>query len=147
MRIRSQTLVFWRGSVKDDFPKMDHVDMAGITVEKITLSGHKNPQQTINKLNELIGKYPDGGVIIVKVGMSNGLGPMLAARTCWPVINLPATLKSFPNDLWSSIRTPSNVPCATVNRDQNAILFALNGLASKNPLLYAFRQKEIEKLD
>ena len=99
-RIPNLALVFWRGSEKDSFPKLDSklMNMPGLNIEEVTLSGHKSPQMVLNKLNKLIGKYPDGGVIVVKVGMSNGLGPMLAARSSWTVINIPATLKSFPNE-------------------------------------------------
>ena len=151
-RIPSQALIIWRGSKKDSLPEIPEINNCslsdiGVGVELVTLSGHKSTRQALDKLDELVGKYPDGGVIFVKVGMSNGLGPILATHVLWPVINLPASLKDFPNDIWSSTRMPSKVPCATINREQNAILFALNVLAIINPCLYAFRQKEIEELD
>jgi len=148
-RIPNLALVLWRGSEKDNFPKLDSrlMNMPGLSIEEVTLSGHKSPQMVLNKLNKLIGKYPDGGVIVVKVGMSNGLGPMLAARSSWTVINIPATLKSFPNDIYSSIRMPSNVPSLTVNTDSNALLAALDILAIKHPFIYAYRQKQREEFD
>ncbi|MHA1481955.1 MAG: phosphoribosylaminoimidazolesuccinocarboxamide synthase [Candidatus Heimdallarchaeaceae archaeon] len=148
-RIPSQVLVLWRGSEKDSFPEIDEalIGVPGLTIEKVTLSGHKSTRQVLDKLNEIVGRYPDGGILLIKVGMSNGLGPILATHSHWPIVNIPATLKSFPQDLWSSVRMPSQAPCVTINRDQNAILFALNVLAMKNPLLYAFRQKQIEMLD
>jgi len=147
-RIPHQALVLWRGSEKDDFPKLpDNLNSAGSSVDQITISGHKSPQKSLNQLEEILAKYPDGGVIIVKVGMSNGLGPILAARTSWPVISVPASAKDFPEDVWSSLRMPSDVPMTTILNEANAINHALNILTQKNPLLYMQRQKRIEELD
>lgn len=145
-RIPKQILVFWKGSDsdKDSSPNLQipHID----TMEVI-LSGHKSPRLSINLLNNLIGDYPDGGVIMAKVGRSQGLGPMLAARTNWPVVAIPATIDESPEDIWSSIRMPSNVPLLTAWPEENAMLAAQNILAQKNPLLYMWRQKQIEELD
>lgn len=146
-RIPKQVLVLWRGSPKDEFPKLMSLKDYGVDVVKVTLSGHKSPRMCLNKLDRILGDYPDGGVIVAKVGRSNGLGPILAARTSWPVIAIPATLENSPEDVWSSIRMPSSVPLATTWPEKNAILMALNILAIKNPLLYMWRQKQIEELD
>ncbi len=146
-RIPNQALIFWRGSDKDKFPVLDSRVDKIVNVEKITLSGHKSPQACINKLEEIMRKYPEGGVIIVKVGLSNGLAPTLAARTTWPIITIPATVNKFSNDVWSSLRMPSRVPLATILSESNAIMFAKNILAQKNPLLYWLLRKEVETLD
>lgn len=147
-RIPKQALVLWKGSPKDEFPKPDmSLKDYGVDVVKVTLSGHKSPGMCLNKLNGILGDYPDGGVIVAKVSRSNGLGPILAARTSWPVIAIPAILENNPEDVWSSIRMPSSVPLATIWPEKNAILMALNILAIKNPLLYMRRQKQIEELD
>ncbi len=146
-RIPQQGLILWRGSSKDTGIKVpDHVYDA-IDVQEVTLSGHKSPNMCIKKLEEIMAQYPDGGVILVKAGMSNGLGPMTAARTPWPVIAVPASIKEFPQDVWSNIRMPSEVPLATICSEQNAVQFAVEILAQKNPLLYMKRQKQIEELD
>jgi phosphoribosylcarboxyaminoimidazole (NCAIR) mutase len=71
----------------------------------------------------------------------------LAAHTSWPVISVPATLEDFPADIYSSLRMPSDVPMATVWPEKNAVLYALNILAQKNPYLNLFRQLAIEKMD
>lgn len=149
-RVPNQALVLWRGSDKDSFPKLDdnlNLNKSGVNVEKITLSGHKSPQKCINTLEEIMTKYPEGGVMLVKVGMSNGLAPILAARTAWPVIAIPATIDKFPLDIWSSLRMPSKVPVATVVSESNAVKYAMNILAQKNPIIYKEVQKQIEKLD
>ena len=113
----------------------------------MVLSGHKETKLCLKALEELMGSYPDGGVIVVKVGRSNGLGPILASHTSWPVIAIPATIKEYPEDIWSSIRMPSKVPMLTAWPEENAIQAALNILASKNPLIYAQIQEQIETLD
>lgn len=147
-RIPQQCLVLWRGSDKDKFPEFSQsLDLRCIDLEKITVSGHKSPQRCLGVLENLLRKYPDGGVIVAKVGMSNGLGPMLAARTSWPVISIPATFSENPEDVWSSLRMPSSVPMAVICSEGNATSFALKILAQKNPLLYRQLQKKIEELD
>jgi phosphoribosylaminoimidazole carboxylase/phosphoribosylaminoimidazole-succinocarboxamide synthase len=113
----------------------------------IVLSGHKSPQQCLLKLEEVLTEFPEGGVILACVGMSNGLGPILSARTSWPVIGIPMTSEKFPEDVWSSLRMPSQVPMGTILSTKNAVLMALNVLAQKNPAAYAVRQLAIEELD
>lgn len=147
-RIPQQCLVLWRGSDKDKFPEFSQsLNLSSIEIEKITASGHKSPQRCLDILEGLLRKYPDGGVIVAKIGMSNGLGPMIAARTSWPVISIPATLSENPEDIWSSLRMPSSVPMAVICSEDNATSFALKILAQKNPLLYQQLQKKIEELD
>ncbi len=144
-RLPKQAIVLWRASENDEYPLIGN--LLGIETQHVTLSGHKSPQACLDKLEELLRDYPDGGVIVVKVGMSNGLGPILAARTSWPVIAVPASFRDFPNDVWSSLRLPSNVPMATMLSEQNALDYALNILAAKNPTVYMHRQFAIEQLD
>ena len=144
-RIPRQAFVLWRGSSSDDFPEVP--DVAGVEKVEITLSGHKSPRKCMNELERILAEYPEGGVILAVVGMSNGLGPTIAARTSWPVITIPATVKTKPHDVWSSLEAPSNVPLLTVLNPKNAVLSALNILAQKNPAAYMIRQLEIEKLD
>jgi phosphoribosylaminoimidazole carboxylase/phosphoribosylaminoimidazole-succinocarboxamide synthase len=61
-----------------------------------------------------------------------------------PVITVPASAKDFPEDVWSSLRAPSNVPVMTVLEPSNAILAALQILAENNPLIYAELRGKIE---
>jgi len=56
-------------------------------------------------------------------------------------------MKDYPEDIWSSIRMPSDVPLMTAWPEENAVLIALNILAQKNPAIYAERQLKIESLD
>lgn len=145
LTIPHQAIVLWRGSDNDEaFPTVPH--LAGITTVEETESGHKAPELCLPLLEDLLAAYPDGGVIITLIGMSNGLGPMLAARTSWPVIAVSMTAKERPHDVWSSLETPSQVPLLTALSVKNAILAALNMLAQKNPVAYMHRQYAIEQL-
>lgn len=145
LTIPHQAIVLWRGSANDDaFPVIPR--LAGIETVEVTVSGHKAPEHAIPRLEELVATYPEGGVILSLIGMSNGLGPMLAARTSWPVIAVPMTGKERPHDVWSSLEVPSQVPLLTVLSEKNAILAALNILAQKNPVAYMHRQYAIESL-
>ena len=143
--IPKQAIVLWRGSTSDNFPEIPEI--AGVTKVEVTISGHKSPVAALNKLEEILASYPEGGVVIAVVGMSNGLGPILAARTSWPIIAVPATCGTKPHDVWSSLEVPSNVPLLTSLSVKNAVLSGLNVLAQKNPVAYMNRQLAIESLD
>ncbi|OGI26239.1 MAG: hypothetical protein A3J76_01505 [Candidatus Moranbacteria bacterium RBG_13_45_13] len=143
--IPSQALVLWTGSEKDEMPEVS--DVPGISVVKKVISGHKKTSLCLDELKKLEREFPGGGVVIAKVGMSNGLGPILATHTHWPVISIPASAKLFPDDVWSTLRMPSDVPMALIERDANAVDFALNILAKKNPILYMNRRFKIEQFD
>lgn len=150
-RIPSQAIVLWRGSESDPLPDFSKLGITKHDFEFLTveLSGHKSPASCLNRLEAILREYPEGGVIIALVGMSNGLGPMLSARTSWPVIGLPitASVMNGSEDVWSSLRLPSRVPMVTVLSPNNAVLAALNILAQKNPVAYMHRQLAIEALD
>lgn len=144
-RIPRQAIIFWRGSESDELPKLN---LPGcIRVEEIVASGHKSPRSAMRHLGEINRKYPQGGVIIPIVGKSNGLGPILSANCSWPVISYSPTAKGNPNDVWSSLSMPSNVPHLFCEKVENAVLAALNILATSNPVAYAERQLRIESQD
>jgi phosphoribosylaminoimidazole carboxylase/phosphoribosylaminoimidazole-succinocarboxamide synthase len=144
-RIPKQAIILWRGSIKDDLEKF--AEMPGIQYEDIVASGHKSSQKVVDQLNELHATYPEGAVIIPIVGMSNGLGPILSARTSWPVYSYCNSAKSNPEDIWSGLRMPSDVPHTIFLNIKNAYLAALDILAMKNPVAYMTRQYAIEQLD
>lgn len=143
--IPKQALVLWTGSEKDEIPEVP--DCPGVMVVKNIISGHKKTSLCLEELKKLERQFPTGGAIVAKVGMSNGLGPILATHTHWPTISIPASAKSFPDDVWSALRMPSDVPMSVIERDANAIDFALNILAKKNPILYMNRRFKLEQHD
>ncbi len=143
--IPKQAIVLWRGSKDDKLPELPQ--LAGVEKVDIVSSGHKSPNACLVSLEEVLAAYPEGGVILAIVGMSNGIGPTLAARTSWPVIGVAVTAEAHSEDVWSSLKMPSQVPMVTVLSPNNAVLAALNVLAQKNPVAYMYRQYAIEKLD
>lgn len=146
--IPDQALVLWCGSEKDEkhLPK-ELPNVAGVKVVRIFKSGHKEPVSMTDKLEEVLAEYPQGGVIVAPVGMSDGLAPTLAARTSWPVIAVAISADTRPHDVWSSLEVPSQVPPSTMLNLNNAILHALNILGQKNPAAYMYRQLALEELD
>jgi len=141
-RIPQQVLVLWRGSEHDEVLNVTELP---VEIGQVILSGHKATKACLLQLTQLERNF-QSGVIIAKVGMSNGLGPILAAHTNWPVIAIPDTMMEFPEDVWSSLRMPSNVPLLVCN-ERNAVNAALNILSQNNPLLYMKRRLAIEALD
>jgi len=109
----------------------------------VTCSIHKEPVKGAAIFSRMIQDVPDT-VVIAYIGRSNGAGPTLSAMSTIPVITVPASIKEFPDDLWSSLRAPSAVPVMTVIEPSNAVLAALQILSARNPQLYARIRGEIE---
>lgn len=141
--IPRQRIVLWRGSDSDDVEVFKKVIDGSVELEVVTLSAHKQPVQAVLNLHRSLQEVPDS-VVIAFIGMSNGAGPTLSAQTTVPMITVPANYKEFPEDAWSSLRTPSNVPVMTVLDPKNAAQAALNILAARNPRIYAARRADIE---
>ncbi len=142
--IPKQRIVLWRGSDKDNteaFTKAlgPFADM----MEVVTCSIHKEPVRGVSIIQKMLQDVPDT-VVIAFIGRSNGAGPVLSAISHVPVITVPASVKEFPDDVWSCLRAPSAVPVMTVLEPSNAVLGALNILAARNPKLYAHVRGEIE---
>ncbi len=146
------TIVLWRASESDPigpFSKaMKHIAGPAVLLEVETGSVHKKPERCLSVLRYILAK-PGSKVLITYVGRSNGAGPVFAAETHTPVIAVSASVKEFPDDVWSSLRMPSNVPLMTVLDPTNAILAALGILAEVSPGAYAARRMVVEsaKLD
>ncbi len=143
--IPNQALIFWLGSGMDRLPIVNQLP-AGVINEDIMCSAHHSPSACLEELQNILGGW-SSGVIIAIVGMSNGLGPLLSARTSWPVLGVCSSAKEHPEDVWSNLRLPSNVPMGTFLSADNAVQAALNILAQNNPAVYAERQYAIEELD
>jgi phosphoribosylaminoimidazole carboxylase/phosphoribosylaminoimidazole-succinocarboxamide synthase len=147
-RIPRQRVIIWRASTNDDITPFTKAfePFAGnnCNIEIVTHSAHKEPIASYIKLAQCVQELPDC-VIIAYAGKSNGLGPMLAANTSVPVITVPADIEEFPDDIWSSLRLPSNVPLTTAINPSDAVLAALNMLAMRNPRLYAKLRVKLEE--
>ena len=94
----------------------------------VTCSVHKEPVAGAAIFHRMIQEVPDT-VVIAYIGRSNGAGPVLSAMSTIPVITVPASVKEFPDDVWSSLRAPSAVPVMTVLEPSNAVLAALQILS------------------
>lgn len=136
-----QQIILWRASESDDITLFEKATdsygkISGLTRKTVTRSLHKESIRAYEELGKLVQEIPDS-VIIAYCGRSNGAGPILSAQCTVPVITVPATWREFPEDIWSSLRTPSNTPVATILDPKNAVLAALQILAMRNPLIYA----------
>jgi phosphoribosylaminoimidazole carboxylase/phosphoribosylaminoimidazole-succinocarboxamide synthase len=136
-----QRLTFWRGSENDDLgpfyePLVKLGLISRLETPIITCSIHKQPGVAYRILQQHLQEVPDT-VIVAYIGRSNGAGPTLSANATVPVITVPANYVDFPEDVWSSLRTPSSVPVMTVLGPANATMAALQILAMRNPLIYA----------
>lgn len=137
-QVSNQALVLWRGSTSDPLPEMPQ-QFSGIEVVEVVLSVHRQTEKVIERLNELHNQYRFG-VIIVKVGLSNGLGPVLGARTTWPVFSIPVEPDK---DAASSLRVPKGVAHA-IGNDHAVMGTALNVLGARNPFVRAYQQQMLE---
>jgi phosphoribosylaminoimidazole carboxylase PurE protein len=143
-RLPRQRIILWRGSESDKTEAFaaalgELADMMTV----VTCSVHKEPVAAAGLLNRMIQECPDS-IMIAYIGRSNGAGPTLSAMSTIPVITVPAGAKDFPEDVWSSLRAPSNVPVMTVLEPANAVLAALQVLSARNPRIYAKLRSEIE---
>jgi phosphoribosylaminoimidazole carboxylase / phosphoribosylaminoimidazole-succinocarboxamide synthase len=139
-----QRIILWRGSESDKTEAFSQSlgDLADL-MTVVTCSVHKQPVAAAGILDRMAHEIPDS-VVIAYIGRSNGAGPTLSAISTVPVITVPASVKEFPSDVWSSLRAPSNVPVMTVLEPANAVLAAIQILSARNPRLYAHVRSEIE---
>ena len=139
-----QRIILWRGSESDKTEIFSEAlgDLADL-MAVVTCSVHKQPVAAAGILDRLAHEIPDS-VVIAYIGRSNGAGPTLSAISTVPVITVPASVKDFPEDVWSSLRAPSSVPVMTVLEPANAVLAAIQILSARNPRLYAHVRGEIE---
>lgn len=143
-----QQVIVWAGSVMDDTSSFETAikDLSGGTIltRRIMCSMHREPQRGLQLLKEAVQEVPCS-VLCAEIGMSNGAGPTLAAASALPVDTVPMCAVEFPDDVWSSLRLPSNVPMGVILSQKNAALHALRILAQNNPGLHARLRLEVEK--
>jgi phosphoribosylaminoimidazole-succinocarboxamide synthase/phosphoribosylcarboxyaminoimidazole (NCAIR) mutase len=143
-RVPRQQILVWRGSERDNLDAYgDALGELKDLMQIVTCSVHKEPVAAAATFYRLVQEVPDT-VMIANIGRSNGAGPTLSAMTTVPVITVPAGYREFPEDVWSSLRAPSNVPVMTVLEPANAVLAALQILSARSPRIYAHLRSEIE---
>ncbi len=119
----------------------------GVPYEIIVASAHKVPEKVVAEIQKL-NDDSQPQVVITVVGMSNGLGGVVAGSCIHPVVNCPpfVSLEEYMIDLHSSLRMPSDVPVMTVLNPKNAALSAIKILAEGNPDLQEKVRKRIAKV-
>jgi phosphoribosylaminoimidazole carboxylase/phosphoribosylaminoimidazole-succinocarboxamide synthase len=139
-----QRIILWRGSEKDNPDAfVQALGKLADLMTVVTCSVHKEPVAAAGIFHRMLQEIPDS-VVIAYIGRSNGAGPTLSAMSTVPVITVPASIKEFPEDIWSSLRAPSTVPVMTILEPGNAVLAALQILSGRNPRLYAQVRGDIE---
>ncbi|MDD5624099.1 MAG: 5-(carboxyamino)imidazole ribonucleotide mutase [Candidatus Peribacteraceae bacterium] len=115
--------------------------------EMVVASAHKVPEMVVDVVKKL-NADPQPQVVITVVGMSNGLGGVVAGSCVHPVITCPPaqSLEEYQVDLHSSLRMPSEVPVMTVLHPKNAALAAVKILAEGDPALKKKVAERIEKV-
>ncbi|XP_061539090.1 LOW QUALITY PROTEIN: multifunctional protein ADE2 [Phycodurus eques] len=99
-------------------------------------SAHKGPDETLRIKAEYEG---DGipTVFVAVAGRSNGLGPVMSGNTAYPVINCPPISPDWGSqDVWSSLRMPSGLGCATILSPDAAAQFAAQIFGLNNHLVW-----------
>lgn len=112
----------------------------GIKSEIIVASAHKVPEKVV-KLVEEWNQSKDPIVIVNVVGMSNGLGGVLAGSSIHPVIACPPfkDKDDYMVNIHSTLQMPSDVPQLTTLSPKNAALsvariFAVHDLELRKKL-------------
>lgn len=107
-------------------------------------SAHKGTDATLRILAEYEGLGVPT-VFIAIAGRSNGLGPVLAGNSTWPVINAPPLTPEWAaEDVWSSLRLPSGIGCGTVITPDGAAVAAAQMLALSDHVVWSnLRAKQL----
>lgn len=144
------TVTFLLGSKVDtDFAKKIAalLEEYQVTSEIVVASAHKVPEKVVAVI-ERLNKQTDPTVVVTCVGMSNGLGGVVAGSCVHPVVNCPphASLEEYMVDVHSSLRMPSDVPVMTICGYKNAALATLRILAESDKKLQKKLLERISKL-
>ena len=144
-----QVILFLASKSDAEFikPAEDLIKEFGVTAKTVMASAHKVPEKVMEIVEQLNSeKVPT--VIITVVGMSNGLGGVVAGSSVHPVINCPPykDLTEYLTDIHSNLRMPSDVPALTVLHPKNAALAALRILAEGDEALQKKIRERIKKI-
>ena len=124
-------LPIWMGSGSDVLYAAPCVDLSrrlGIKEDLYVISAHKESE----KIPDLLRLYEEDNLIKVLlciIGKSNGLSPISDFKFTKPVVAYHATVKDFPNDIWSSLRMPSGIAHAVTIDPEWAVLLCAKIIA------------------
>lgn len=111
----------------------------GITrVEVHVSSAHKSTDYTLT-LIDAFNQWPSCKCLIAVAGRSNGLGLVAAANSTIPVLNCPplADLPAATVDIWSSLRVPSGLGCATTMSAESGAMAAAHIVSNEDCFVWA----------
>lgn len=106
----------------------------GLAVEARVASAQRTPEHLLGIL-QTYEADPRPKVYVAIAGRANALSAVTDPQVTAPVISCPPPGEA--NDLWSSLRMPLGVACATVLEPVNAALFAAKVLAVHDPRVAA----------
>ncbi|XP_060577738.1 multifunctional protein ADE2-like [Ruditapes philippinarum] len=107
----------------------------GVPCELRVSSADKGCHELLN----ILAQYEGEGiptVFIAVAGSSNGLGPVLSGNAIWPVINCPPA-DWVAEDIWSSLRVPTDLGCTTVTSPDAAALAAVQILGLGDHIIWS----------
>lgn len=110
------------------------MDAEGIPYsEPFYASAHKETRRVLEFVEQMDRDSMQPLVYVTFAGRSNGLGPVVAGNTRYPVITCPpfSDTAAYSVDIHSSLRMPGNLPMATIVDPGNAVLFAKRILESQ----------------
>ncbi|TSC57190.1 MAG: 5-(carboxyamino)imidazole ribonucleotide mutase [Candidatus Peregrinibacteria bacterium Greene0416_19] len=142
-----QTVTFLLGSKTDTEFAQKIADLLmeyGVGSDIIVASAHKVPEKVV-KIVEGLNARTEPTVVITVVGMSNGLGGVVAGSCIHPVLNCPPFKDhdDYLVNVHSSLQMPSDVPAMTVLNPKNAAMAALRILAQSDDDL---KKKLLERI-
>ncbi|MDO8649238.1 MAG: 5-(carboxyamino)imidazole ribonucleotide mutase [Candidatus Peregrinibacteria bacterium] len=119
----------------------------GVPSEIIVASAHKVPEKVVTIVEEL-NNASEPIVIITVVGMSNGLGGVLAGTSIHPVISCPPfkDMDDYLVNIHSNLQMPSDVPLLTVLNPKNAALCAVRIFAEGDAKLRTKLEERRKKI-
>lgn len=128
-------------------PMEDMLKEFGVPTKSVIASAHKVPDKVM-KIVEELNAMNEPTVVITVVGMSNGLGGVVAGTCVHPVINCPPhkNIDEYNVDIHSSLRMPSDVPALTVLHPKNAALAAVRILAQGDAGLRKKIEERLRKI-
>ena len=119
----------------------------GVSSSIIVASAHKVPEKVVKEIEKL-NASTEPTVVITCVGMSNGLGGVVAGSCVHPVVNCAPykDLNEYMVDVHSNLRMPSDVPVMTVMHPKNAAIAALRILGESDKNLQKKLLERIQKI-
>ena len=113
----------------------------------IVASAHKVPEKVVEIVKKL-NENTEPTVVITVVGMSNGLGGVVAGSCVHPVISCPPFKdhEDYLVNVHSNLQMPSDVPVMTVLNYKNAAFAALRIFAQSDASLKKKLLQRIESI-